>query len=60
MTTTLNANHSNPEWQILVKRGDEEKELLRALMPEKAADAMVNNLRSVYGRSAEIIKKEIK
>jgi hypothetical protein len=60
MSTTLNASHPEREWQILVKRGDQEKELLRTICPEKAADATVNNLRSVYGRSAEIIKKEIK
>lgn len=60
MITTLNANHSNGEWQILVKRGDQEKELLTTLGSEQAAEAIVKNLRSVYGRSAEIIKKEIR
>lgn len=59
MTTTLNAQHSDREWKILVKRGDEEKELVTTMGSEQAAESMVNNLRGVYGSSAEIIKKEI-
>lgn len=58
--TTLNAQHSHREWKILVKRGDEKKELLTTMGPEEAADSMVDNLRAVYGSSAEIVKEEIR
>jgi hypothetical protein len=53
---------TNPpeEWQILVKRGEEEKELLRTLGSRSDAEAVANSLRGVYGGSAQIVTRGIK
>lgn len=52
---------TNPteEWQILVKRGEEEKELLRTLGSRSDAEAVATSLRGVYGGSAQIVTREI-
>ena len=60
MRTLSDWEQSKDEWQILVKREDQEKELLQVIGSRSEADAIADSLRGVYGSSALIITREIK